>query len=251
MPHAPFVFDVDGTILDTNGCFWNGKATVASALMDLNPLLTEADLGPRIRTFDHKYREAHGASHHVFARLLSECYQTLALEYGLSASKDGIDRVRLAGEEVINWPCTPFPGALEALADIRHAGFPIGICTRGEDIEYQLKKLDRWGLRDLVDHVSVVRKKGPADIEAVVRALRPSGQIEGIMVGDSLVDDIASARAIGIQTVWIRLPDSPWLHDPHSPDGAGATWVVDSVSQIPDLLGIQRQSRAPSATRHR
>lgn len=126
-----------------------------------------------------------------------------------------------------------------ALAELRAAGWTIGIVTNGM-ADNQEGKIRRTGLDALVDGWVVsdavgARKPSPAIFEAL--ATRLSCVLDGWMIGDSLELDVAGGTAVGLRTAW--LGDGSDLAGYH-PD-----LIVDSVAAAARAI-LDGQ---PSATR--
>lgn len=178
MIHA-VLFDVDGTLLDTEGYIFGAfDAALASAGLPGAP----ADV----------YRQ-------VVGHPLEECYRLLAPgvdEQALCAAHRGWQLRHL---EMVK----PMPGALDVLARLKADGLRLAAVTNRARPS-SLASLGRAGLLsnlDLVISADDVTRQKP-DAEPVLVALRaleipPS---RAVMVGDTLVD-IAAGRAAGVRTV--------------------------------------------------
>jgi HAD superfamily hydrolase (TIGR01549 family) len=111
-----------------------------------------------------------------------------------------------------------------ALAELRAAGWTIGIVTNGM-ADNQEGKIRRTGLDALVDGWVVsnavgARKPRPEIFEAL--ATRLGCALDGWMIGDSLELDVAGGAAVGLRTAWID--------DGSDPTGFRPNLVVDSVA---------------------
>ena len=100
----------------------------------------------------------------------------------------------------------PFPGALEALAELRRRGHALGLLTNG-GARLQRAKLERYGLARLFDAVRIegevgVGKPRPEAFAGALAALGAAGEA-ALMIGDDLEADIAGGHAAGLATVWI------------------------------------------------
>jgi putative hydrolase of the HAD superfamily len=100
----------------------------------------------------------------------------------------------------------PFPGALEALAELRRRGHALGLLTNG-GARLQRAKIERFELARRFDALCVegevgVGKPEPAAFAGALAALgaRPE---EACMIGDDLEADVAGARAAGLAAVWV------------------------------------------------
>ncbi|MEU2718033.1 HAD family hydrolase [Streptomyces sp. NPDC007205] len=100
------------------------------------------------------------------------------------------------------------PEDLDALEQLRGAGWRIGIVTNGM-ADNQLAKIHRTGLASLVDTWCVseevgIRKPDPRIFRLAAQQCGMPADRTGWMVGDSLTLDVAGGRAAGLRTVWIN-----------------------------------------------
>ncbi|MBO0980627.1 HAD family hydrolase [Microbacterium sp. SD291] len=92
-----------------------------------------------------------------------------------------------------------------ALAELRSAGWVVGIATNGT-ADNQVGKIRATGLAPLVDGWVIsgeagIRKPDPRIFDVLAQRLRCA--LDGWMVGDSLEHDVKGGVAAGLQTVWI------------------------------------------------
>ena len=227
------IFDLDGTLADTSGdllaaanfCFeqmghselltWPEDA--ATALRGGRAMLT---LGlTRLGKFDQA--------------VIDEFYPVLLQAYGAS-----IDRFT-----------TFYPGALQAVQDLKSAGFKVGICTNkpfalAEDL------MIRMGQRALFDSLIgadslPVRKPDPAPFFEAVR--QAGGRPEkAFMIGDTLTDH-STAKAANVPCIWVdfHAKGSALSQEIHAlrPEA-----VIESFEELPHLiasLATRSLSRGP------
>ncbi|MER7362879.1 HAD family hydrolase [Nonomuraea wenchangensis] len=100
-----------------------------------------------------------------------------------------------------------YPGVLAGIADLRSAGWLVGIVTNGM-ADNQLGKLRRTGLADAVDGYAVsgvegIRKPESGLFEIAAQRCGASLAEGGWMVGDSLIADVEGGQAAGLRTIWI------------------------------------------------
>jgi putative hydrolase of the HAD superfamily len=143
---------------------------------------------------------------------------------------------------------TPYPDALEGLAELRSRGHRLVVVSNWDC------SLPHWlgstGLLELVDGVVTSAEVGAAkpDPKVFQRALVLAG-VDGagaVHVGDSIENDVAGARAAGIRAILVRrdgdaaAPQSPASARLASPPGApkGPTEVetVRALTELPALL---------------
>ncbi len=125
---------------------------------------------------------------------------------GLSPESELVREVADAYSSEREARVTPFPGALDALAELRRRGHVLGLLTNG-GAPLQRAKLERY---DLARFFDVVRIEGEVGIgkpahEAFAGALAALGVAgeAAAMIGDDLEADIAGASAAGLATVWV------------------------------------------------
>ncbi len=125
------------------------------------------------------------------------------------------------------------PDAMETLARLKPA-FKIGLLTNGAP-DLQRGKLADSGLANFFDAVAVsgecnAGKPNPGIFHILLRKLGTVPDA-AVMVGNSLVRDIAGARAAGIAfTVWLRVPGSEEFADV-TPDH-----TISALHELPSLL---------------
>jgi putative hydrolase of the HAD superfamily len=122
-----------------------------------------------------------------------------------------------------------FADAAPALAEIRGLGIRVVVVSNWD---YSLSEvLERVGLGDDLDAVVVSAVVGAAkpDRRIYDAALTAAGcaPAEALHVGDSVVNDVAGARAAGIDAVLLQRQGEP-------PDGSFR--VIGSLSELPALL---------------
>ena len=126
----------------------------------------------------------------------------------------------------------PFPGAIEALGQLRDAGLRLGICTNKPDraTHRMLGELGLAGFFSAVVGGDGVRKPDP---DPVLRCLSALGGVAGeaAFVGDSPVD-LAAARAAGLPVILVSFG-----YTAVPARELGADHVVDSLAEIPRLVG--------------
>jgi phosphoglycolate phosphatase len=120
------------------------------------------------------------------------------------------------------------PGAREALAGVRAAGFVTALWTNNAR-EVTDVALDRFALADALDLVvtrdEMAEMKPSADGWRVIAA-RFAGARDAVVVGDSWVDGLAAAAA-GVPFIAYR-----------PRDGEMARWKITPIAQIDDLTAL-------------
>ncbi|OAH16152.1 HAD family hydrolase [Streptomyces jeddahensis] len=124
---------------------------------------------------------------------------------------------------------------LEALQQLRRAGWRIGIVTNGM-ADNQSAKIHRTGLAGLADAWCIsdevgIRKPDPRIFRLAAQRCGMPADDTGWMVGDSLTLDVAGGRAAGLRTVWINPSQLTVPSDQPGPDFAVAS-VADAVQRL-------------------
>ena len=125
---------------------------------------------------------------------------------------------------------TPFADARPALVGARSRGQRIVVVSNWDvSLHGVLRALELEPLLDgvLTSAQAGVRKPAPAIFEQAL-AIAGAGPADAIHVGDSLDEDVAGARAAGIEPVLVRRDGGP------EPSG------VRTISSLDDLAGLTR-----------
>ena len=124
----------------------------------------------------------------------------------------------------------PFPGAIEALAELKGAGLALGVCTNKPEAATR-EILAAFGMESFFaavvggDTVPGARKPGPGTMLEALRRLG-AGSRDAIAVGDS-PNDVAAARAARLPIVAVSFGYSP------IPSGElGADRVIGHFSEL-------------------
>jgi len=209
------IFDVDGTIADSVGFFYEIALEVLS-IAGVPPvekelvysLMRVGDNSPLEKLFPPNYPDAVGTMKRIFDDRMAEW-------------------MRRYHDET-----TAIPGSIELLHDLHARGLQLGIATSsGRALPF----LDRWGVRHLFGGIVgredvEIRKPHP---EPVLKCLGHLGLApqETIYIGDSPID-IQAGKAAGAYTIGVLTGTSPRdiLHL-ESPDH-----ILDTVADLHSFL---------------
>ena len=129
--------------------------------------------------------------------------------------------------EIAPWPRddeVPYPEAEAVLRTLKERGYRLGIIASQPLGSEQ--RLARFGLRDYFEVICASAEEGVAkpDPELFRRALTRAGcaPADAVMIGDRTDNDVAPAKALGMQTVLIR-------------QGYGGYHVIHHEGEIPDV----------------
>jgi len=129
----------------------------------------------------------------------------------------------------------PDDDVIRALQRLRSNDFRVGVITNGPAT--QIEKIERAGLRPLIDGVCISQQFGVEKPDARIfhEAIRRCCGTQtpadaGWMVGDSAAFDIAGGRGVGLRTVWLSRGRT-WTETEFVPDVIASN-VTDAVEQI-------------------
>ncbi len=184
------MFDLDGTLVDTAGEIAHSvNGTLAEAGLDAVP-------EDKVRAWIGK------GTAWLWARTLEE----------VTGSQDGRDSLLFEQyyprfleiyHDLTGVHSVPYPGAQEALSDLRRAGCRLAVVTN-KDRSLSLRLLDSQGLTEAIDALvgGGDTPEGKPSPQPILKALADAGVTpeEALFVGDSS-NDIEAARRAGV-SVW-------------------------------------------------
>jgi len=187
--------------------------------------------GTRARAIEHS-----GRSWHFRERLR----QGLAA-VGVDADADHIERLTDLFYEPIHACNHPYPDTVGTLTRLRAAGLTLAIITNAPwDTPARLLRsdLEQWDCAGFFDAFICSgdvpwRKPNPRFMLAAAEALGVTAG-ECLVVGDSLVADIAGASAAGMRSVWMNPEGAPV-----PPEGPQPNWTATSLTAVAELIGVE------------
>ena len=127
--------------------------------------------------------------------------------------------------------------ALPVLKMLKEYGCKLGLVSNAADDDDVQRQVDNAGLRPYLDTVLTsaivgMRKPHPKMFEEAMQTLGVTDPSRILMVGDRLNADIAGAKKLGMQAVWItRRVNNPELKS------AGSVWTPDGeVTSLVELV---------------
>jgi phosphoglycolate phosphatase len=209
MKHDLLVFDLDGTLVDSQRDL-TASVNATRAWMDLGPL--PAEIVARY--------VGNGAPVLVQRALpdASEEERSRALKYFLDYYREHmLDSTRL------------YPGVREALDQLHDAGIPLAVLTN-KPIRFTLQmleglKLDLHFFRVYGGNSFPEKKPHPMGLEALIAEARVDRD-RTVMVGDSAVD-VQTARNAGTRACGVR-----WGFQPETFIGTPPDYVIDDMREL-------------------
>ncbi|HKS17063.1 MAG TPA: HAD family hydrolase [Planctomycetota bacterium] len=161
-------------------------------------------------------------------------YLEIALGAGQRIPGPALDEAALRyGDSLLHYPPRPVPGAAEALAHAKSRGLRIAlICNTGRTPGRVLRViLHQLGIAGHIESYCFSDELGicKPDPEMFFKALAPLGvrPDEAIHVGDRPDLDLAGARAAGLRSVHLRIPNAPEGEADH---------VIPTMRDLPAII---------------
>ena len=168
-------------------------------------------------------------------------FATLAHRLGCDLSPQELDRVMAMRYQQQQRSLTPRPGVLEAISDLRTAGYAIGILT-----DCTAETPDTWpslpyaAVTDAVTFSCHVghRKPHPASYQDISGKLGVAAA-ECVYVGDGSSAELTGAASAGMTAVLIQTPfGTDFRYD------AESDWAGRSIADIDELRPLLRELQA-------
>ena len=218
------IFDLDDTLYDCSGTLSRNRLQESARIVARYKGCTEEEAKEFLQKDEEvrKYGRYEGIAHRLGLPpgFLKE------IQSILQKSQD-LNQIKL------------FPDVVPTLQALRGRGMKVFLVTSG-NLEEQEAKLNRLGLKPLLDEVMIVKRDGEGKAkEDCFRHLLEKYCLspEEIMcVGDRIEDELAAATALGIPTAMLR-------HGRHYERFAGSPqremtpdFFIQSIGELPDLL---------------
>jgi putative hydrolase of the HAD superfamily len=181
-----------------------GQKIILSSVRPMNAL----DRASLDRFEDEFFEKIDFYRHHANLECnLLHYYELLSRYFGIQFDKSHEELCRLyhlAAENI-----SPPPGAQKVLAELKSAGFLLGLVTNTSLPHSVIKdEFERLALYDYFDTAVcsseiVFRKPDRAMFEVALRSLKAS-PAEAMFVGDDYRADIVGAKNVGMKTVWLN-----------------------------------------------
>jgi HAD superfamily hydrolase (TIGR01509 family) len=238
--HRAVFFDFGGTLFSYRPMRRSTVRLIGEAVQRLG---IDVDLGVAARAYG-------GASQRAFAEHLPRPYFLhrdvfhaafghFAAQFEREASRELLDWFHEAQRRQVLEEFRLREGARDVVSTLRSSGLHVGIVSNIDD-DYLEPMLARCGLDALVDAWTSSEQaascKPDPGIYRVALAKAGVDPADVLFVGDSREQDIAGARALGMETALIVEPDAP-------PPGAGALPAAEphhTIAELGELLAIAR-----------
>lgn len=145
-----------------------------------------------------------GFSRARFPRSFASTSITIDLMLGHSIDEDAKEQSFMIGDKVFNAMYPLLDGIDTMLTSYLDNDHKLFLLTKG-DYDVQIRKVALNGLRQWFDNecIYIVGQKTPDELHSILinHSLDPD---DTVMIGDSLRDDIGTAKSLGVTSVWIN-----------------------------------------------
>ena len=217
------LFDLDDTLANTSSARWFRLSTVFSRALERLAHHDRPD--PAVLTAESLAENGNSTEH--FADLLAR--------HGVHDPDAAVEAQHWMHSNRFHG-LSLFPGAIETLVQLRanHPDRPIGMITNGPE-EFQGPKIELLGLAPYFDFIIISgvfgsHKPEPAIFEEALR-LGGTRADQAVYIGDSIENDMAGARASGIEPIWMNRVGREWAVPTPQPD-----LTITDLFQLPPLL---------------
>lgn len=198
------IFDLDDTVLRCNEYYSNRRTEFVQRMLEIEGIEDIDKVDDLLQQTQLELKRQHGYTRKRFPQSMVETYRRLMSELGRQPDPEVAREVFKLGDSVFDAPYKPYPGALDMLVHYHEANFQLGLFTKG-DPEIQWMKIQRYNLDHLFDAIEIIEdEKQPHQLQKLEQQIRNGSPEPGVMVGNSLRDDVRVGRAAGLGAVWVR-----------------------------------------------
>lgn len=212
------LFDLDGTLLDRDTAIRRFAVDQYARLFSgKTPVPAERFIQLFVDVDQHGYVP----KDRLYTTICAECNVT-----GLT-----VEELRQDFDLHFSRYYMPMPHLREMLDQLHRHGILLGIITNGRET-MQMEKIRSLGIEDdfrtiVISGAVGMRKPEPAIFHFALEVLAVEAQ-DCVFVGDSPTADIRGAAAVGLHTIWIRVPYWPAANIGETP--------IDDLAEIPRIL---------------
>ena len=228
-PNRVLLFDLDNTLIECTKYYLDVEDSFVVRTAKRTKL-PEPFVRELVQTIDYESAKLHdGFNRSRFPRSFNAASLALDVICGNHPDVTTAQQEEMLASLVFTAPYTPYPGALEAVASLKDAGFRVALVTKG-DPDIQQYKITKNNLDNLFgpENIFVVPSKTKTTFEHILGVLE-ADPLKSWMTGDSLKDDIHPNNELGLTTVHITDSHQPWRwEDKH----AEATHTANNVAAL-------------------
>lgn len=198
------IFDLDDTVLRCNEYYSHLREEFAQRMLEIDGVETTEEVDDLFQNIQMALKDEYGYSRSRFPASMVQTYRRLMKVHGHTPDPEQAREMFELGNSVFAAPYRPYPGALEALQSYHEAGFQLGLFTKG-DPEIQQMKIQRYQLDEIFDAIEIIEtEKCPETLARLEHQIRNGSPRPGVMIGNSLRDDVRVGQQAGLGAVWVR-----------------------------------------------
>jgi len=175
---------------------------------------------------------ANGWGKDRFPRSFAAASVTLDILSGKSVDETAAEQSFLLGESVFHAPYELIAGAIETLTWLSDHHIKLFLYTKG-DYNVQQEKIIKHNLTRFfpTSHQYIVPHKSGHELNNII-VDHELNIDETILVGDSMRDDVMSAKAVNMRSVLV-MSGHPWGYDQQH---VSPTLQINSIADLPDRI---------------
>jgi HAD superfamily hydrolase (TIGR01509 family) len=244
--------ELEAVLLDFGGTLFSYRDMRAGTLVLLREAVERLGLEPDLRAAGLAYRDASRAAfgsyvprpYYLHRDVFEDTFRRFAENLGERGDPDWVEWFygALRGQVLEQFALRA--GCLVTIEALRGRGLHVAVVSNIDD-DWLLPMLERSGLDSLLDAWTSSEEARSCKPHAAIyrHALDKAGASPGavLFAGDSREQDIAGARALGMQTALL-------VEEGTEPPGEGALAAADPhhrIRELPELLAIAEDFRSP------
>jgi putative hydrolase of the HAD superfamily len=202
------LLDLDDTIIHAGvreGVLLEIAHSLADELAPLAPATVAAELEAALTVYwsdPDRHRDGRFALAQVRRRVMAQAFAANGAAHMTEALAHRFADAFTATREAMT---AAFPGAIEAVAELKARGVRLGLITNGDGAT-QRAKIARFGLEGFFHHIQIEGEAGfgKPQPQAYAHALAALGVAAGDcwIVGDDLEWEVAAPQRLGIHAIW-------------------------------------------------
>lgn len=226
------IFDLDNTLVRCSEYYAEAKHKFAD-MMSTDTGVPQSVALEILKAIDLEHMKMRGVVKERHAQSFVAACAAIEVLMGKEHSKTRAKKSWNLGYSVFKAPYPLYEGAYEALEEIASRGYAMFVCTKG-DSQVQLRKIKSNKLDKIfpASHIYIDSTKTKEHFLKIMKehGLNPKLTIG---VGDSVKDDVATAKALGMISVHVTGQQIDWGYENEvaTPDCS-----IHSIIELPDLL---------------
>lgn len=226
------IFDFDGTLVDTKALYLEAKTGVAKLIQSHNHEMSLERIIEEFDKIDVEAAKVRGFYKERFHNSAITIYRQMVKDINEIEEKT----VREIADEVLNNAPKTYKYVDSVLSWLKRNGCTLILYTEG-DSDIQQSKLDKTGLGIYFSAVRIVPKKTEYALKEFLHELNKYDESTKIYyVGDSLLKDIAPAKACGLSAILINNDVDWWVSELDKETDQKPDYTVNNLESIIPII---------------